>query len=140
MESFCRDLTRYLKSGGTDVEAVLGPKFMELVKGDDPVCPCAKYLFWGIDETVETAVYVLRQLAGAISGLRRGFEEYLLFIGTTGGNPKGAIRKLLRGSWAPTPAPRRRVCAASSCPTTSSVAKRVTGPAGLRATWRALGS
>ena len=37
----------------------------------------------------------MRQLTGAISGLRGGFEEFVFFVGTTGGNSKGTTCQLL---------------------------------------------
>ena len=48
-----------------------------------------------LNETTDSALYMLRQLAAAVTGLRRGFEEYLIWWGPAGGNLKGTLRKLM---------------------------------------------
>ena len=63
--------------------------------GPLPLCPCAKYLFYGIAEEADLAIYMLMLFSANISGMRAGLEEYYIWLGPLGSNLKGTLRKLI---------------------------------------------
>ena len=68
---------------------------MPMPTGPLPLCPCAKYLFYGISEEADLAIYMLMLFSSNVSGMRAGLEEYYIWLGALGSNLKGTLRKLV---------------------------------------------
>ena len=101
VQAFCSKLTEKLKGDREYDVRDLEKEFLDLVRGpndtdaDNPKCPGAFLLFYGISEEVDLAVYVMRLVATCISGLTDGLMQYHVWYGPLGGNLKGTLRKLL---------------------------------------------
>ena len=115
LDTFCDIYVKYLKtmtgeSVRDDYDEAVVDMFMPLVwteedwaaqdeipmpTGPLPLCPCAKYLFYGISEEADLAIYMLMLFSSNVSGMRAGLEEYYIWLGALGSNLKGTLRKLV---------------------------------------------